>query len=483
MDARALASATPAATLAAFVAGLRAGELPPTALDAARRHLLDTLGVAIRGRAHENAANALRGIRAIDGAAGSVAVWGSATTLAAPYAALANGIASHVLDYDDTHTDGIVHGSAIVAPVVMALGQARAASGEELVTAFVAGWEVAARVGLASAGTFHTRGFHTTSIAGVFGAAAAASRLLGLDAARTTHALGLAGSMASGINEYLSNGSSAKSVHTGWMAHAGMAAASLAAAGMTGPASVFEGRDGLLRAFGVREGARTEALTAGLREHWEVTRVSIKPYPCCHFAHAFIDCAGALVASGIAADEIERIECVVPEIEQPLICDPLAEKARPRTPYAAKFSLPFLIAARIVDGAIGHRTFVPASISREPVLRLAARVTYRTARPGEMPFPRTFPGLIEATLGGGRRVVQRLDVNRGHPDNPLAFDEVAAKFRDNVGEVLGEGGANEAIRLVTALPRTDAVQLARALVPASDSVSHPGPQATPATLP
>ncbi len=472
-----------APALAAFVSGLRHADLPDAAVEAARRHLLDTLGVAIRGRSHENAANALRGVRSMDGAGGSIAVWGSGVTLSAPCAALANGIASHVLDYDDTHTDGIVHGSAVVAPVAMALAQQANASGEEIVAAFVAGWEVAARVGLASAGTFHRRGFHTTSIAGVFGAAAAAARLLGLDAARATHALGLAGSMASGINEYLSNGSSAKSVHAGWSAHAGIVAASLAAAGMTGPESVFEGRDGLLRAYGVREEAKLEALTGGLGERWEVTRVSIKPYPCCHFAHAFVDCAGALIAGGVRADEIERIECVVPAIEQPLICDPIEEKVRPRTPYAAKFSLPFLLASRIADGDIGHGTFAPQNLAREDLLRLAAKVTYRSARPGEMPFPRTFPGLLEATLADGRRIVQRLDVNRGHPDNPLAFDEVAAKFRDNASGTLGEARAQEVIRLVGALPRTSAAELARALAPASTPTPHPGLQATQATLP
>jgi len=474
---------TPAAALAAFVANLRHADLPRAAVDAARCHLLDTVGVAIRGRAHENAASALAGIRALDGSAGSVAVWGSPVALSASWAALANGIAAHVLDYDDTHTDGIVHGSAIVAPAVMALGEARKASGEEVVAAFVAGWEVAARVGLASGGGFHRRGFHTTSVAGIFGAAAAAARLLRLDAGRTAHALGLAGSMASGINEYLSNGSSAKSVHAGWSAHAGLVAASLAAAGMTGPASVFEGRDGLLRTHGLAEDAKPELLAAGLGQRWEVTRVSIKPYPCCHFAHAFIDCAGALVASGVAPRDIERIECVVPAIEQPLICDPIEDKRRPRTPYAAKFSLPFLLAARMVDGSIGHRTFAAPNLARAELLELAAKVTYRTAQPGEMPFPRTFPGLLEVTLADGRRIVQRLDVNRGHPDNPLAFDEIAAKFRENVSEALGEAGANEAIRLATALPRTSAADLARALVPASDSIPRSGSPSTPATLP
>jgi 2-methylcitrate dehydratase PrpD len=449
--------------IARFSAELRFAELPPAVVESARRHLLDTFGVAIRGRAHGNAAASLRALEGVDGAAGGVTVWGAEGRLATGYAAMANGIAAHVLDFDDTHTDSIVHGSAIIAPVAMALGEARNASGEDLVCAFVAGWEAAARVGLASRGTFHKRGFHTTSIAGIFGAVTAAARLLGLDTERTAHAIGLAGSQASGINEYLSNGSSAKSVHTGWSAHAGILAATLAQAGMTGPMSVFEGRDGILRAYGLADECDVAALDAGLGTRWETTRISIKPYPCCHFAHGFVDCVGALLQKGVAAADIRALHCVVPEIELPLICEPFTEKLQPATPYAAKFSLPFLLAARIADGRIDHRTFEAANLARKDLLELAARVTYRVAAPGETPFPRTFPGWVEATLADGSTRIERLDVNRGHPDNPLTLEQVAAKFRDNGAEVLGDAGVERVVSLVSALPQAAPAELARAL--------------------
>lgn len=452
-----------ALALARFSAGLRFADLPPQVVESARRHLLDTFGVAIRGRGHANASASLRAIEGVDGAAGGVAVWGAEGRLAAGYAAMANGIAAHVLDFDDTHTDSIVHGSAIIAPVAMALAESRGASGEDLVCAFVAGWEAAARVGLASRGTFHKRGFHTTSIAGIFGAATAAARLLGLDAERTAHAIGLAGSQASGINEYLSNSSSAKSVHTGWSAHAGILAATLAQSGMTGPMSVFEGRDGVLRAYGLPEACDAAALDAGLGTRWEATRISIKPYPCCHFAHAFVDCVGALLANGVAAADVRALHCVVPEIELPLICEPFGEKLAPATSYAAKFSLPFLLAARIADGRIDHRTFEAANLARKDLLELAARVTYRVAAPGETPFPRTFPGWVEATLADGTTRVERLDVNAGHPDNPLALEQVAAKFRDNAAAALGEAGVERAVSLVAALPASPPAEIARAL--------------------
>jgi 2-methylcitrate dehydratase PrpD len=459
-----------APTLAGFVATLAFDDVPAPVVDLARRHLLDTLGVAIRGRLHANAQAALRGVQALEGSAGRIRVWGSDATLAAPYAALANGVAAHVLDFDDTHTDSIVHGSAIVAPVVLALGEMRGAGGAELLTAFIAGWEVAARVGLASRGTFHARGFHTTSIAGVFGAAAAAARLLALPAPGVTHALGLAGSQAAGINEYLANSSSAKSLHTGWSAHAGIVAATLAKAGMTGPASVFEGRDGLLRTHGERENVDVDALTADLGSRFETARVSIKPYPCCHFSHAFVDCMGALIARGVRADDIAHVECVVPATEIPLICEPANSKVAPASSYAAKFSLPFLLAWRAIDGAIGHATFDPANLARRDLASFASRVTYRVAAPGETPFPRTFPGWLEATLRDGRTIVERLDVNAGHPDNPLSAAQVRTKFADNARATLGDDGVARVADLVAALPDTHAGELASARAPARESI-------------
>jgi len=459
-----------AVTLAEFVCTLDFHDIPRPVVELARRHLLDTLGVAIRGRAHPNARSALRGVQALDGSAGHVRVWGSHATLAAPYAALANGVAAHVLDFDDTHTDSIVHGSAIIAPVVLAIGQTRDANGSDLLTAFVAGWEVAARVGLASRGTFHARGFHTTSIAGVFGAAAAAARLLELPAGAVAHALGLAGSQASGINEYLSNSSSAKSLHTGWSAHAGVVAATLAKAGMTGPATVFEGRDGLMRTHGERDRVDVASLTADLGTRWETARISIKPYPCCHFAHAFVDCIAELAAQGVRGEDVALVECVVPATEVPLICEPVAQKQAPGTPYAAKFSLPFLLASRIVDGAIGHATFDQRNLARRDLASFAARVTYRVAKAGETPFPRTFPGWIEAKLRDGRTLVERLDVNAGHPDNPLSAEQVRAKFADNARDTLGDADVARVLHLVERLPDTSACDLAAALSPARESI-------------
>jgi 2-methylcitrate dehydratase PrpD len=421
----------PAQNLARFVSTLSYSFLPPSVAKAAARHLLDTIGVGFLGASMPMPRAGFNGIAALP-SSGDATVWGRSERMSAPYAAMANGISAHVLDYDDTHSEGIVHGSACIAPLVLALGEAQDASGAEVLAAFVAGWEVAARVGLAAQGTMHKRGYHTTSVAGVFGAAAAAGKLLKLDETQIGHAIALAGSLASGINEYQADGSSSKIVHTGWTAYSGIVAAELARAGMTGPASIFEGRLGFLNAYGDLEGSDLSRLDRGLGSEWEVERISIKPYPCCHFGHAFIDCAALMRKAGVRVGEIESIECVVPEIEVQMVCEPVAQKRVPTTPYGAKFSLPFMVALGLVDGEIGPASFTPESIQRRDLLDLAKKVSYRVAAPGETTFPKYFPGWINVTLKDGTTRSEKMDINWGTPERPMDDASLKAKFLQNL---------------------------------------------------
>jgi 2-methylcitrate dehydratase PrpD len=440
---------------AEFIEGISYSDLPSRVLSTSQLHILDTIGVAICGRTHQNSINALNAISDISKFDNSTAVWGSKTRLSPEYAALVNGVSSHVLDYDDTHTDSIVHGSAVIVPVVLALGEKLNVSGEDLIKSFVLGWEVASRVGLASKGGFHKRGFHTTSIAGVFGATAAAASMMKLNASQIQNALGLAGSQVSGINEYLSNSSSSKSLHTGWSAHAGIIAAQLAKYGMTGPESVFEGRDGIFRTYGLIEQCDLTKATENLGSKWEVCEISIKPYPCCHFAHAFIDCIGSLVSKGLSKDDVASITCVVPELEQALICEPYQDKLKPQTSYGAKFSLPYLLATKFIDGAIDHDTFSAENIKRSDLLDFAKLVQYKTANPNETVFPKSFPGHLLVKLKSGQILEERLDINNGHPSNPLSQDLIIKKFKTNCKGVLSDEGINKVIDLITNLQRSN----------------------------
>ncbi|MIE73060.1 MmgE/PrpD family protein [Salmonella enterica subsp. diarizonae] len=434
--------------LSQFIYSNHFDAIPPHVISRAKIHLLDSLGVALAGTVQNNAINGRNGLHKMPNTQGKCRVWGSSYTFSPAYAALANGIAAHVLDFDDTHTDSITHGSAVLVPLVIALTEDLNLNSREMLAAYVTGWEIAARVGLTAKGTFHKRGFHSTAIAGIFGAVSGAASLLNLSPIACAHALGLAGSQASGIAEYLTNSSSAKCFHAGWAAHSGILSAYLADAGMTGPLSVFEGRFGLFATHGIQSEINADDVCQKLGEHWEIMRVSVKPYPCCHFAHATVDCARMLLRDGIKPEEVKHILCVVDPIASALICEPTDDKFSPQTPYAAKFSLPYLVASGMIDDGLSLESFSPEQLNRIDVLELARKVSYRYSEEGEIPFPAYFPGLISVTLKDGREMTKRLNVNYGNPKNPMKNSDVEQKFRNNVRGILPPQSTEKVIQLV-----------------------------------
>jgi 2-methylcitrate dehydratase PrpD len=322
-------------------------------------------------------------------------------------------------------------------PAVLAAGEAAGRSGLEALVAAVAASEIVARLGMAATGTFHGRGFHPTSVCGVFGAAAAAARLEGADVRGTVNALGIAGSLAGGLFEYLADGSATKPIHAGAAAESGIQAARLAARGATGPASVLEGRYGLYAAFADLHGVDLEAALADLGERWETPRIAFKPYPACHFIHAPLDAVAALVREhGLRSADVREIVVHVPAPGVPLVCEPLAEKRAPRTPYDAKFSLPFAIGALFADGEVGVATYSAAKLADRSVIEVAAKVRHE---PRDFPtFPRSFPGAARIVLADGRTVEATVDAQRGGAESPMTPAEVAAKFRANAALALPE---------------------------------------------
>ncbi len=379
------AGVTLAEELASFTASLRFDALPADVVANARLRVLDILGLALAASTYDFAAPV---IAAIDATDGPCTIIGSQRTAPPALAALVNGTLAHGLDFDDTHAASITHASAVVVPSALAVAERAGISGRDVITAIVAGYEGIARLGMAAPGAFHARGWHATSTCGAFAAALAAGKLLGLDAAKLTHALGLAGSFASGLMEFLEDGSAVKRLHAGWAAQAGVFAATLAAGGVTGPASVLEGRFGFYRTF---VGAAPDAAGfATLGRQWETPRIGFKPYPCCHLSHAYIDCALRLRSEQrVEADAIASIECRVPAGEVPIICEPRDVKLRPRSTYQAQFSLPYAVAAAFIDGHVGLDTFTPARLSDERLLAAggpgAARDRPRVDVPGRLP--------------------------------------------------------------------------------------------------
>jgi len=442
---------TLAERLAAFTAGLRFEALPAAVVDNVKLRLLDTLGLALAG-SREDFARALFGV--LDGDSGPCTVVGASRTSSAPLASLVNGALAHGLDYDDTHAASITHASAVVLPAALATAQARGLDGQTAITAAVAGYEAITRLGMAAPGAFHDRGFHATAVCGPFAAALVAGRGLLLEPERLTAALGIAGSCASGLMEFLEDGSGVKRLHPGWASHAGIVATTLAAGGFTGPATVLEGRFGLYAAFVGK--AADPAPFETLGRVWETLRVAFKPYPCCHYNHAYLDCALEIRAAGAHdPDAIESVECRVPAGEVPIICEPTDAKARPRTPYDAKFSLPFSVAAALVDGTVGLDTYAPARLADPRVLNLSARVRY--AVDDDAPFPATFPGWVCVRLRDGRMLQARAPDGRGGPERPLPAAAIVAKFRDNATRALPEARVRDLEHAVLALDRLPSV--------------------------
>ncbi len=324
--------------LAAFATGLRHDEIPAEVRTRAVHHMLDAAGIALASTQYPFAEPVLRGLRAL-GDTGEVPVLGYPDRLGPRDAATMNGYLCHGLDYDDTHVAGIIHATASVLPATLSAAAMTGASGRDMVTAYVVGMETATRIGMCAKGAFHQVGFHPTGIVGIFGCTLAAGRLLGLSPEQLAHAQGLAVSMAAGSMEFLEDGAWNKRFHPGWAASSALTACALAREGFVGATRPYDGRFGLFNIYGgrVTDWIDLSLISAGLGERWELMLTAIKPYPTCHFTHGVIDCALAL-RDRAPLDRIASIEAAVPAEVHKTICEPQANKRRPRNDYDAKFS-------------------------------------------------------------------------------------------------------------------------------------------------
>lgn len=418
---------TVATHLALWALGLADDDVPDEVRDAACRQLLDGVGTAVAA-ARTGAGGPAVTVAGLLGGPRRAAVIGSTgPKLSAPAAAFANGALVHALDYDGTHPAGVVHATAPVLAAAFAAGQDARATGREVLLASVAGLEAVCRIAAAVPHAFHARGLHATGMAGVFGAALASARLLGLDVQQTVHALGIAGSSSSGLLECLNTGAETKLLHPGSAAAGGVLAAWLARAGATGPDTVFEGEFGFYRAFAGRSVAPHQVI-GGLGERWELPDITVKQYPCCELIHASLRAAATAAAqmaeAGLGPDDIESVKVAVPKESIPLVGTP--DKAAPRSVYEAKFSLAWSVAAMLVDGSVDVDTYAEGCTRRTAPAELAQRVRISTVRCDGPAV--SAPGELTVRFRGGRRL--RVD----EPGLTAVPDEaVTAKFHANAG--------------------------------------------------
>jgi 2-methylcitrate dehydratase PrpD len=421
---------TAAERFAEFATTLAYDDIPGDVIEHAKGHLLDAYGCGLAASAMGVATEGRSTMRELGGI-GDAVVIGQDEGMPAANAAFANAMLCHGLDFDDTHSDSVSHVSTVVCPAAVAVAQAKGANGNELITAIVVGNEIVTRVGMATPGAFHKRGFHPTAICGIFGATATVGRLLGNDAETITRALGIAGSMASGLFAYLADGTPTKPIHPAWAAHGAIIANQLAGFGAIGPKSVFEGKFGVYHAFlGIKEIDLDKQLS-DMGERWETPRIAYKPYPACHFIHGSLG-ATAAVAAGrtFTADEIDEITVRVPEAGVALVLEPEAEKQTPRSEYEGKFSLQYSTAAMLGRGEVGVSDYTDDAIGDQKVLDIAAKVGYETKEYATYPSE-GFPGGVEIKLANGDVLEAELKHQKGGPDNPMSRDEVSAKYRGN----------------------------------------------------
>ncbi|MEC5290104.1 MmgE/PrpD family protein [Aurantimonas sp. C2-6-R+9] len=341
--------------LAAFVANLSFDAIPPEVALRARHLALDLTGSIVRAHAESESTPSL--YATLDelglGGPGAASVVGTGRRLAPPVAALVNGMLGHSLDFDDTHADSSLHPSAPVVPAALAVGEMVGASGAEIVTAIVAGYEVCCRLGNALDPTSHyARGFHPTATAGTFGAAAAAARLFGLDADGVASAFGVSGSQAAGSLQFLVNGAWNKRWQVGAAAMNGVFAATLAKNGLKAASAPIEGRHGLL--VGYTDAADPAKAVAGLGSVWETMKIGMKPYPSCRYTHAALDGLLALRREeGLTAADLRSVTIGLHRNGITLTGDPLPEKRRVRSIVDGQFSMPFVASVALDQGSFG----------------------------------------------------------------------------------------------------------------------------------
>jgi 2-methylcitrate dehydratase PrpD len=337
---------------------------------------------------------------------------------------------------DDVTSGSSLHPGVAVIPAALAAAEECGASPRALCESIVAGYEVVTRVGAAlNAASAYQRGFHPTGVAGVFGATAAVARIIGCDERGVVRALGIAGSLASGSLEYLSDGSWTKRLNAGWAGHAGVTAAFLALEGFTGPPTVFEGPLGLLH--GYSDDAHPELLTAELGREYGVMAVSIKPYACCRYNHPIIDAALDLRGQhGITASEIKGIRLGVLTAGAGLVAWPIESKRSPRNVVDAQFSAPFAAAVALAHGAAGLGEYTQANIDDPMIRNLMAMTECFTDPALDARYPQHWPASVEVTLNDGRRVTSRIDDPTGEPSNPVELPRLIDKFDELSARVL-----------------------------------------------
>ena len=341
------------------------------------------------------------------------------------------GTAAHGEDFDDTFEGNPIHVGATMVSTFLSAGQFFKLNGEQILKGIAIGAELICRMALVSPTAMHKQGFHPTSICSVFGATAGLGAVLGLNQKQLSSALGVAGSMSSGIIEYLAEGTWTKRIHPGWAASSGIHAALLGRSDFLGPRTVFEGTHGFFKAFTIKEIENDFShLVEGLGTRWECKNLAFKPYACGTMAQPFVDCAIQIKKQISDLAQIKSIKAKVGEGTVHRLWEPREEKNNPSTPYSAKFSVPYCVAVALVKGGAGLEEFNVTNIKDPEILKIANLMTYEIDPNDE--YPKNYTGTLIVETIDGKIIEAKQPCFRGGKKQPLTKEDFNSKFNKNL---------------------------------------------------
>jgi 2-methylcitrate dehydratase PrpD len=436
-------------------------DLPADVIGATKLRILDVIGLALAG-AETPFGLSTRAAAVAMSPPGPSRVLGTGERVGVTAAAFANGAFAQALEYDDTHTESIVHMSSPAVAAALALSEVGRISGPDLIAAIAIGNEISCRVGSVAPGRFHRLGFHPTGLFAPFGISYLAGRLLGLNPEAMGRAAGIAGSFAAGLLECWVDGTQSKFIHSGWAAQSGISAAFLARAGMTGPPTIFEGRFGLFASHLQDPTAPRdlERISDALGSKWDSRHASFKPFPAAHVLHPYIDVVLRLRNEHrIAAADVEQIDCPVAAFIVPIVCEPAEEKLAPASDSHGRVSLQYTLAEALCKGELGKGAYDAKSLTSPEILALARRVRYHVDP--EFPGPGRFKGVVRITMKDDRSFAGVEEHTRGSTENPMSSADLRAKFDENAGGFLS---GTQRDRLADEIARLEHLPDASALV-------------------
>ncbi len=449
--------------LASFIADLRPAHIGSQTRAVLSKGLIDSLGCGLYGLTTPWGQIMCDFAREQQGPE-EAALWGGAAQVSVGNSVLSGGTAIHSFDFDD-HSRAKIHPGALVVPVALALGERQRSNGQIIMTAMAAGYETMNRVSqAANPSRTRMRGWHLTGTTGTLAAAATASVILGLDAATTASALGLAGTQSAGTWAFTADGGMSKRMHPGRSAQAGVMAALLAQRGFVGPRYILEAEDGGLL-FGMSDTPRPELLTLDLGRRWHTDETCFKPHAACGSNHACIDAAIELMREHkLAVSDISRIVAGVASVVE----TQTGFQYRADSVLNAQMSLQYNIAVAVCDGQAYLEQFTPERIVEPKVVELAARVEIEIDPEIDRAYPEIYGGRVTLVTFQGKSYTRQVDYSRGMPENPMSNEEIERKFLSLAGAAVGAQSAEQILALAKLVFDADSVvPLARLLSQAS----------------